>query len=201
MVLGQPLSQPTAASKTAATNTTNKVLGHHEIIFVGPDRARVCATASTTSRSAGRDFSFSRRLSHKPLCNPVSRRTVGGPILQKLDPPVRWDGSSKSVRSCSLSPTTRRGAISRRFARQPPRGAALPFGERREIDATHAMSAGNVACGARFRVGVCRLALRYSTCTEPVLRDPGRRRHGEHGLRELPLTHLGVHSESSAKRG
>ena len=44
-----------------------------------PASRRLLAHARSNLLVVRREFCYGRRLSHKPLCNPVSRRTVGGP--------------------------------------------------------------------------------------------------------------------------
>jgi len=66
--------------------------------------------------------------------------------------------------------------------RPPQRPSLAP--PRREIDATHATSAGNVASGAPWRVPVCRIALRYCDISpNQSCGTPGVAGHGDHGLR------------------
>ena len=105
----------------------------------------------------------------------TSRKMPWGQAPPARSPPAAccWSDAAKAATT-----PLKRGNVPRTRCSgfRSEREAALPSRERREIDATHPTSAGNVACGARWRVGVSP----YSPplpghITEPGLRDTGHR--------------------------
>jgi hypothetical protein len=66
-------------------------------------------------------YRVGRRLSHKPLQNPVARQAMGQGPTSHANRPSRWDDAFNAIRFRPLNPTATRSTLWGGFTRQPRR--------------------------------------------------------------------------------